>query len=102
MLSSSFAPLQNCISACFGDALVKRIVAHHDRGGPATRQALYKFNRELSILRRLWPMAMGIQAQFIAKVLVQLVRAAKGATQGAADFQVIPPYRLLFEHRIKG
>jgi len=98
---SSFAASQNFIGFCMIDAFVKFVVAHHHRGGAATGETFDEFDRELSVLRRLRAVRVRFQAQLLAKVFVEFIRAAQRAAQRPADLDLIFAHRLLLEHRIK-
>jgi hypothetical protein len=52
-LNSAMALLKDHIRFGGGDALVKGVVAHHDRRGAAAGEAFDKFDRKLPVLGRL-------------------------------------------------
>ena len=67
----SFTPSQYLVRSLLGNALVKGLVAHHDRGSAATGEALDKLDRELPVLRRLRPVRLRVEAELLAQVIMQ-------------------------------
>src|SRR5204862_6174767 len=93
--------LQKLVRLLLADAFVEILVAHHDRGGAAAREAFDKFDRVFAVLRCLRTMRMGVQSQALTKMLMKLRRTAERAAQRAADLQMNLPERLATEHRVK-
>src|SRR5688500_11229735 len=86
--SFSFLPAlaHDLVRLVVRDSFVKSLIAHHYRRCSAARQAFDKFHREFSIRTRLRSMAVAIQPQLLAQMLVQFVGTAQCAAQGPAHF----------------
>src|ERR1039457_4771584 len=99
--ANSFAIPRNLVRPSVRNTFVKRVVAHHNRGGAATGEAFDEFDRELSVLRRLRAVRVRVQTELVAKMFVQFISAAERATQRPADLDLVFAHRLLPEHRVK-
>jgi hypothetical protein len=69
-------------------ALVKIIVAHHDRSSATARQAFHELDGEFAVLRCLDSVRVRVQVQLLAKMFMKFVRTAEGAAQGAANLEL--------------
>src|SRR5262249_11642627 len=99
---TSLACPEYFVSLLLRNPFVERVVAHHNWCRAAARKALNEFDGELAVLGSLSAVGVRVQAELPAEVLVELVRAAEGATQGSAHLYVILPHRLRPEHRVEG
>src|SRR5947208_979779 len=99
--TKSFALLQKLVRLRVADRFVEIVVAHHHRGGAATREAFDKLDRVFAILRCLRTVRVSIQSQTLTEMFVKFARAAERAAQRAANFQMKFPKRLASEHWIK-
>ena len=93
--------LQNFVRTLIGDAFIKRIVAHHHGRGAAACEAFYKFDGVFPVRRCLRSMGFMVEAEFVAKMLVQFAGASQRATERAANLDLSFAHGLAAEHWIE-